>query len=657
MLQDKKEYSNILSDQNFDLSGQIDKFISVTQNALSTLTLNQFSEGFYEILNLYEPITQSISSNFGKTRDYSAQIKENIAGAAYQAQILGIQTNSLANAQLGVIEGMKIPIQLTRDEMLNFAATAKLFGKEGTAVAQMFSNIVPSMLKAGLQFGDITGDLKKIVETAQDYNVSVGSVYDLVAQNISKINTFSFKNGVDGLVQMAATSTQLGVNMGDALKLAQELLNPDKAQSFLNVINRFTGGQSIPGLQTNLQVVNAALNPEELNKKMTEFVGSLMEKDVRGNYDLPTQKKLLLGQGGFEQLQPYLEAGRTSRRMQDILSQIPTALQNTNSITDEVKNLLKTTAKSKEGEYFVPTPTGEKSLSAFTQSDIDVIAKNIITKGTDIQDRVLLSQNNITKTINELIGSLKTSGFEAARKVDINEIAKPIYDNLKLFTTSILKSAGAIESVTKIKGIPDIITSGIGENMSVVFKDITNKFKKLLTGEESLTSVINSFYTVATNIISNIPTKISKEYAQGKQSGINRGIYDKSSFLDENDILKVLVNRLSGGVSNFSIKDTKSEIDDAKNAIKAKVSNSAALLSPLTSTVTTPSATAATTTPTQPNDLKVSGDININIHPDRNFPNLINALDTVQIKNQIIKIIENHYSFSTKAAGQKPKIS
>lgn len=653
MFQEKPEYTDKISQSNIDYGTAIDRF----KSALNLVEAMQ--SGFSELLNNSEILTQSISKSFGLTREFSVSIKENLANASFEAQKLGISVKDLTEAQYGIIEGLKVPMKLTNEEMVNFSASAKLLGKEGPAIAQMFSNLAPAMLKTGMQFGDIQGSMQKIVETSQDYNVSVNSVYDLVAQNLSKINTFSFRNGVDGLVQMAATSTQLGINMGDALKASEQLMNPEKAQEFINEIQRFTG-KVIPGLESPLKVSYMAMNdPERLTKIISEFFASQMTVGAKGEIEAPAFMKLLMTMPGFDFLKSFnvMESGIASKRMEEVIKQIPESLKSSSILTDDVKTIIKTTAKAKEGEYFVTTKEGEKRVSELTRADIEELKKSIIPKGTDIQDRVLASQDNITKSLNTLSATLKTFGVEAARKFDINAMAKPVYDNLSLLSTTLLKTLGAEELTSRLNGIPRLITSGIGENISSSFNGIIKNFEDVLTGKKSLFEVFDLFKDKATNLLNSLPGTFAKEYEAGKKTGIEKGYYDEKYMfgIDKvNNLLKQFGLDVNG-LEKFKtdIMTTTGNIDAKINKLVEKSGLAATVTPPTTNTVNT----TKTTTPTnQSNELKVSGDININVKPDRNLPNfLMSALDSNQVKSEIIKIIEKHYALTGVVTGQKPK--
>ena len=98
-------------------------------------------------------------------------------------------------------------------------------------------------LYEGLDAGNLVGEFDKIgmgtqaaadatvdaIQGAQSMGAVTSKFLPAVTKEIEKINTYGFKNGVDGLAKMVAESQILGLNFGEVISLADKLYSPEAA--------------------------------------------------------------------------------------------------------------------------------------------------------------------------------------------------------------------------------------------------------------------------------------------------------------------------------------------------------------------------------------------------------------------------------------------
>ena len=98
-------------------------------------------------------------------------------------------------------------------------------------------------LYEGLDAGQLVGEFDKIgmgskaaadatvdaIQGAQSMGAVTSKFLPAVTKEIEKINTYGFKNGVDGLAKMVAESQILGLNFGEVISLADKLYSPEAA--------------------------------------------------------------------------------------------------------------------------------------------------------------------------------------------------------------------------------------------------------------------------------------------------------------------------------------------------------------------------------------------------------------------------------------------
>ena len=111
--------------------------------------------------------------------------------------------------------------------------------------------------------------LNKIYVVGRKYGVDASKLTKDVATNISKASIYGFKDGVDGLTKMAARAQQLGIKMEQAMKFAQDVLDPDTA------IETAASFQMLGG------AVGALGDPFQLLYMAQNDVGALQEEMVK----------------------------------------------------------------------------------------------------------------------------------------------------------------------------------------------------------------------------------------------------------------------------------------------------------------------------------------------------------------------------------------
>jgi len=118
----------------------------------------------------------------------------------------------------------KVP-SIQENVVKNAVALSKLTGlsvKEIGQYAGEFANI-------GLGQVDAMNRLNKIYTTAKKYGVDAQKLTKTVTENLTKANTYGFKNGVAGLTKMAAEAQKLGLKMDNIFKIAEDALDPERA--------------------------------------------------------------------------------------------------------------------------------------------------------------------------------------------------------------------------------------------------------------------------------------------------------------------------------------------------------------------------------------------------------------------------------------------
>ena len=94
---------------------------------------------------------------------------------------------------------------------------------------EVSADFVANFDKIGSGAYQATQAIQNTVLVAQNMGLTVSTLLPEVEKNISKINTYGFKDGVAGLTQMVAQGQRLGLTMDEVLKVSDKAFTPEGA--------------------------------------------------------------------------------------------------------------------------------------------------------------------------------------------------------------------------------------------------------------------------------------------------------------------------------------------------------------------------------------------------------------------------------------------
>jgi hypothetical protein len=211
-----------------------------------------------------------INKGAGLTGQFSEDVRQELTMANVPLVRLGIGFEELAGAAKSLVSESGRFITLNRESW--FEA-----GKAATAYVGTLSELV-SMYPSFERIGIGASDVAKQIEMTGSRSLSLGLQSSKTTKelniNLSKLNEFGFKNGVQGLSNMVMKSTELRMNMDSVFKIAGDVMDPDKAIS-LSANLQVLGG-AIGNFNDPLRMMyDATNNVEGLQDALIGAAGSL----------------------------------------------------------------------------------------------------------------------------------------------------------------------------------------------------------------------------------------------------------------------------------------------------------------------------------------------------------------------------------------------
>lgn len=337
-------------------------------------------------------------------------------------------------------------LQLTNTQRETLLATSKIMGDKAIDFSKKLEN-----LGIGLER---SGDLAaKMFNEASKSGVSFEKYSESVTANLTKVQSYGFRNGVEGLTAMAKKAAEVNLNIAEAFKVA------DKIQ---------TGGiQEAIKMGANLQVLGGSF------AQMGDPMGMLYQglNDVEGLQDRMVKMFSRLGQ--IENGQVKISAANRLRvnaaaqamgisndemfnmiSRQAVRGQVSKQMGGRFDNDEELKELIMNTATlNKNNEAVVNINGQEKKLSEVSEKDKAYLKDLQKSESEDIKDiaQILRGYTDKQSGFTKEVENQKAQSFDF-----IGKGTKAIYQAIGTsngFLKAIMVSVGILTAVSAVSNV------------------------------------------------------------------------------------------------------------------------------------------------------------------------------------------------------------
>jgi hypothetical protein len=103
---------------------------------------------------------------------------------------------------------------------------------------ELSGTMVAAFQDAGIQVDLIKDRMQETANIARLVGTNSTKVFELVSQNLDKLNEFGFKNGVEGLSSMAAKAATMRFDMYQVFNFAEKVFSPEGAIEAVSAFQR-----------------------------------------------------------------------------------------------------------------------------------------------------------------------------------------------------------------------------------------------------------------------------------------------------------------------------------------------------------------------------------------------------------------------------------
>jgi hypothetical protein len=181
-----------------------------------------------EILKQIERESQlhtDINEKMGITGELSRSYRDSIIETVPHAIRLGFDIKNLTELTTKLAEGSGRFNLISQDTMEKTVVTTRAFG---TTMSEM-ANTMVEFEKIGLGQSDTLSKINDAGKSSLTLGLNSKNVLKDLQSNLSMINQYGFKNGVEGLTRMAQKATEFKIAMSETFKLAEKVMNPESA--------------------------------------------------------------------------------------------------------------------------------------------------------------------------------------------------------------------------------------------------------------------------------------------------------------------------------------------------------------------------------------------------------------------------------------------
>jgi hypothetical protein len=180
-----------------------------------------------------------INKNAGLTGQLSEDVRDELTYANIPLTRLGIGFAELADAAKDLVSQSGRFLTLNRDSWYEAGAAATAY----VGTLSELVNMYPEFEKVGIGASEVAQQISETGSRSLSLGLQSSKTTKELSLNLSKLNEYGFKDGVKGLSEMVRKSTELRMNMDSVFKIADDVMDPEKAIS----------------LSANLQVLGGAI--------------------------------------------------------------------------------------------------------------------------------------------------------------------------------------------------------------------------------------------------------------------------------------------------------------------------------------------------------------------------------------------------------------
>ena len=462
---------------------------------------NSFAKLQDSIFDFEDQVSRVNRQVLGQGSIYAKSMREQFAKATMDVLQIGGNLDDVANTFLAINKVMGKNTMLSAQELSNMVALQKSAG----ITADEMGSLIEAFDSIGVGVEGAVSSIDDMASKARSLGLNVNTFLSTTAKNLKLVNSYGFKDGVDGLTRMVARAQALRIDMSSVKGLAADLLNPEKAvelaAEFQNLGGAFAGlgdayqlmnlGQNdMEGLQN--AIINATKASVQFNSQTKRFEISALEmRRLRAFADATGQD--------YEKLADSAKlAAKETMAFEDIKFL---------DVDSDKKQLIANLAKlNKDGKLEIQLPNMDKAVEL-----TELNAKQIEDAYGELQkqqetgelDALGVARAQLS-TLEQIVVTLKTPAGKLAANIAGGQNYEKATQNAKNLSQQVQQGLETLLTEENYESISNLLTQKISNTLEQIdFSSFENLGDSI--GDLAQEQLINVFQRIRTTLLTQGP--------------------------------------------------------------------------------------------------------------------------------------------------------
>jgi hypothetical protein len=462
---------------------------------------NSFRNLQDSIFDFEDQVSRVNRQVLGQGSIYAKSMREQFAKATMDVLQIGGNLDDVANTFSAINKVMGKNTMLSAQELSNMVAIQKSAG----ITADEMGSLIEAFDSIGVGVEGAVSSIDDMASKARSLGLNVNTFLSTTAKNLKLVNSYGFKDGVDGLTRMVARSQALRIDMSSVKGLAADLLNPEKAVELAAEFQNLGGaigalgdpfqlmnlGQNdMEGLQN--AIINATKASVQFNSQTKRFEISALEMRRLRAFASATG-------ADYEQLaDSAVRAAKETQAFEDIKFL---------DVDSDKKQLIANLAKlNKDGKLEIQLPNMDKAVEL-----TELNAKQIEDAYSQLQkqqetgelDALGVARAQLS-TLEQIVVTLKTPAGKLAANIAGGQNYEKVTQNAKNLSQQVQEGLETLLTEENYESISNLLTQKISNTLEQI--DFSS-FEALGTSVADLAQeqLINVFQKIRTTLLTQGP--------------------------------------------------------------------------------------------------------------------------------------------------------
>lgn len=433
----------------------------------------------------------------GQGSIYAKSMREQFAKATMDVLQIGGNLDDVANTFSAINKVMGKNTMLSAQELSNMVAIQKSAG----ITAEEMGSLIEAFDSIGIGVQGAVSSIDDMAAKARSLGLNVNTFLSTTAKNLKLVNSYGFKDGVEGLTRMVARAQALRIDMTSVKGLAADLLNPEKAIELAAEFQNLGG--AIGALGDPFQLMNMGQNDMEglqnaiidATKASVQFNSQTKRFEISA-LEMRRLRAFASATGAdYEQLaDSAVRAAKETQAFEDIKFL---------DVDSDKKQLVANLAKlNKDGKLEIQLPNMDKAveLTQLTAKQVEDAYGQLKKQDEENQMSAIDIARAQLSTLEQIVVALRTPAGKLAANIAGGQNYEKATQNARNLAQQVQEGLEEVMTEKNYQNFSDLITQKISDGLT---KIDTSTFENLGGSLANLVKeqLINVFQTIRTELL------------------------------------------------------------------------------------------------------------------------------------------------------------